>query len=250
MKRLGLLGYGRMGQAVEAAWQREPAGLELIWTLDAGVTGVERRAHFARADVVIEFTRPEAALTNVMELLEQGVAVVSGTTGWKDSLPRAEAFCRERGGSLLWAPNFSPGVNLFLAIAAYAAQRLGAGQTYRPSITETHHTGKLDAPSGTAIALAAEVLPAFASLKGWSGGQYGGNTPVDTLPIHSLREPGVPGTHALEFAGADDSLTLVHTAHSREGFARGALIAAHWLPGRKGVFSMRDVLGIPATAGT
>ena len=237
MKRLGILGYGRMGKAVEAAWQRDPGGLELIWTLDAGAQEAERRERFAQADVVIEFTRPEAALGNVLALLEQGVAVVCGTTGWSEGLPRAEAYCLERGGSLIWAPNFSPGVNLFLAIAAYAAQRRGADRGYSPSIRDIHHT-----------AMATEILPAFNALKGWTGIQGTETAPEDSLPVLSLREPDVPGTHVLDFTGPDDSIRLVHTAHSRAGFAQGALMAARWLPGRMGVFSMRDVLGIPQVA--
>jgi 4-hydroxy-tetrahydrodipicolinate reductase len=246
MTRLGLLGYGRMGQAVEAAWKQHPNGLELIWTLDADTSDAGRKAHFAQVDVVIEFTRPEAALANVLDLLEAGVAVVSGTTGWNESLPRAEAFCRERGGALLWAPNFSPGVNLFLAMARYAAQLLGPDAGYRPSIQEIHHTGKLDAPSGTAIALANQVLPAFPVLEGWAARQGREVCPPDRLAVHSVREPDVPGTHILDFTGLDDSIRLEHTAHSRDGFARGALMAARWLAGRQGVFSMRDVLKLPA----
>lgn len=194
-------------------------------------------------DVAIEFSRPSAAFRNVVTCIEAGVPVVSGTTGWTAQLPEAIRLCEAKGGALLHAANFSVGVNIFFALNRYLARMLRQQPAYQPSIEETHHTQKLDAPSGTAIVLAEDILAFAPNLKGWA---LAPGVPKNMLPIEAQRMPDVPGTHVVRWRSQVDTLELRHEAHSRVGFAAGALRAAEWIIGRKGVFTMNDVLGIEA----
>lgn len=222
--KIALLGYGRMGRYIDRLATED--GDEVVLRIDAadrqGLTPETLRA----ADVAIEFSQPQSAVANIELCLEAGVPVVVGTTGWLEELPRIERLVAEREGGLFWASNFSVGVNVFFAAARRLSRLLGAHGDYRPAITETHHVHKLDAPSGTAITLAENV------------GGYG------RVPIESVREGEVPGTHEVTFTSAIDTLSLRHEAHGREGFARGALVAARWLTGRRGVFTMDDLLDL------
>ncbi len=205
--------------------------------------------------MVIEFSQPEAAVGNIELALAAGVPVVVGTTGWLNALPAVSKKVEAAGGALFWASNFSVGVNVFFAAARRAAELLAPYGGYTAGIEETHHTEKLDAPSGTAITLAGEVSRALPEYDSWTLAGVDAPGPSTNLapaappaagkspvPIHSVREPGVPGTHRLELRSAIDTLEISHVAHSREGFARGALTAARWLPGRKGTFTMSDLL--------
>lgn len=237
MMRVGLLGYGKMGKAIEALAPRH--GVEIAW--HAGRTGISE-ALLRSADVVIEFTRPEAAWDNVRACLEAGVPVVSGTTGWQAQLPEAHTLCREREGAMIWASNFSVGVNLFFALNRYLSNLMADRPEYRPDMTEIHHIHKLDAPSGTAITLAEQILAQHPDIRTWSLAEN--NPGADALAIHARREGEVPGTHRIDWRSPIDTITLEHTAHTREGFAAGALLAARWLRGRRGVFTMADVLGL------
>ncbi len=240
---IGLLGYGKMGRAIEQiALER---GHRIAWRIDA-----DNRAEFGpealrQADVAIEFSRPEAAFDNVADCLRAGVAVVSGTTGWLAQLPEAQVLCRQLDGALLWASNFSVGVNLFFAINRYVGQLMNTRPEYEPSLTETHHVHKLDAPSGTAVTLANDLIAQLDHKKNWAPAGPSVAEP-GFLPITALREGEVPGTHTVEWHSPVDTISLTHTAHSRSGFALGAVLAAEWLPGKKGFFSMADVLGIRA----
>lgn len=238
--KIGLFGYGKMGRAIETLAQAQ--GHEIVWRITrdnrAGITPDLLR----EAEVAIEFSQPDAAYVNVMACLEAGIPVVSGTTGWLEQLADAEAWCTQHHGALLWASNFSVGVNLFFALNRYLTQLLDNHPEYRPDLTEVHHVHKLDAPSGTARTLAQDLLALSTRLTGWC---LSPTPPGPTdLPITAVREGEVPGTHRVRWSSPVDEITIEHRAHSRTGFAAGALVAAGWLVGKIGVYRMDDVLGL------
>lgn len=221
--RIALLGYGKMGQYIERLALE--AGDEIVLCIDEHNRARLTSEELSAAEVAIDFSRPDAAAPNIELALAAGVPIVVGTTGWLDRLPELSQQVAAAQGALFWASNFSIGVNVFFATARHLAGRL-RDEPYSVAIEETHHTEKLDAPSGTALTLAEGV----------------GQTLHREINITSFREPDVPGTHRLRFASAIDTIELIHTAHSREGFARGALTAARWIMGRKGVYTMTDLL--------
>ncbi|MBB4077505.1 4-hydroxy-tetrahydrodipicolinate reductase [Lewinella aquimaris] len=222
--KIALLGYGKMGRYIERL--ATEGGDEVVLRVDEHNRADIRSADLEGVDVAIDFSRPDAAVANIELALAAGVPVVVGTTGWLDQLPTVRKQVEEAGGALFWASNFSVGVNVFFAAARRLAELISK-ENYRVSIEETHHTEKIDAPSGTAITLAETVA---AGLRG------------DRPDIISYREKDVPGTHLLRFSSDIDEIEMTHTAHSREGFARGAIQAAHWIAGRRGVFTMADLL--------
>lgn len=231
--RIALFGYGKMGKMIEeTALER---GHDIVARIDVGA----REIPFSQMDVAIDFSTPEAAFGNVRACLEAGVPVICGTTGWLQDYERATALCREKEGAFLYASNFSLGVNVFFALNTYLARMMGKLPEYDTDIEEIHHIHKQDAPSGTAITLAEGILD-HTAYTNWQ--LNGGNR--DTLPIHSIREGEVPGTHAVRYRSETDSLEIRHTAHSRKGFALGAVVAAEWIVGKKGVFGMKDVLNL------
>ncbi|HLP96628.1 MAG TPA: 4-hydroxy-tetrahydrodipicolinate reductase [Saprospiraceae bacterium] len=238
--KIGLLGYGKMGKAIEQ--QAAQNNVEVAWRIRSDERAQLTPTFIQQADVVIEFTRPEAAFENVMLCLDAGVPVVCGTTGWQSNLGEAEVHCREKDGAFLWASNFSVGVNLFFALNRYLAQLMANRPEYSAALTEIHHIHKLDAPSGTAITIAHELMASAGRYQDWQ--LMPAEPSPALLPVTAIRENEVPGTHQLVWQSAIDSITLEHKAHSRTGFASGALLAAKWLHGRKGVFSMQDVLGL------
>ena len=222
--KIALLGYGKMGRIVERLALE--AGDEIVLKID-GYNHVDIKVQgLAVADVAIDFSHPDAAVNNIYLALETGVPVVVGTTGWLDRMPEVRERVKARDGALFWASNFSIGVNIFFAAARELA-RFIESEPYQVSIQETHHTEKVDAPSGTALTLSEIVTEELG----------------EQVPITSHREANVPGTHRLQFTSETDTIELVHTAHSREGFARGALAAARWIIGKKGVYTMSDLLG-------
>jgi 4-hydroxy-tetrahydrodipicolinate reductase len=244
MLKIGLLGYGKMGKAIELL--AESQGIEIVWRISRENMQARKADLLRKADVVIEFSRPEAAYENVMACLEAGVPVVSGTTGWAEELPKAHEFCKKIGGTLIWASNFSIGVNMFFALNRYLAVLMGQREEYRPALSETHHIHKLDAPSGTAITLAKDLLeiaPRFTSYK-LLPENSGETIPAEMLPITAHRVGEVPGTHEITWRSPVDSISIEHRANSREGFALGAIAAAKWVHGKHGVFTMNDVLNI------
>lgn len=244
MLKIGLLGYGKMGKAIEQIAENQD--IEIVWRLGRSNAHERTPALLQQADVVIEFSRPEAAYENVMACLEAGVPVVSGTTGWANDLPKATAFCQDNHGAMLWASNFSIGVNVFFAVNRYLALLMNNRQEYQPSMTEIHHIHKLDAPSGTALTLANELKDAvdrITEIKLLENTDQG-TTPPSTLPITAIREGEVPGTHEITWSSPVDEITIRHEAHSRAGFAWGALAAAKWIVGKQGIFNMSDVLNI------
>jgi 4-hydroxy-tetrahydrodipicolinate reductase len=220
--RIALVGMGRMGRELAAL---APArGCQVVATIDHG-DPAPTRATLGDAEVAIEFTQPDAAVGNVRALLAAQCPVVVGTTGWYDALPDVERMVAEQRGALLWAANFSLGVNLMLELAREAG-RLLAGTGFDAHLVETHHVAKQDAPSGTAIVLERAVREGLGR----------------TVPITSVRTGAVPGTHALVFDAPFEQIRLEHEARDRRVFAEGALVAARWLVGRRGTFTMRDVL--------
>jgi 4-hydroxy-tetrahydrodipicolinate reductase len=239
--KIGLLGYGKMGKAIEAMAGRE--GIHVVWSVGREAAAALTVATLREADVVIEFTRPESAFANVTRCLEAGIPVVCGTTGWGSDLPAAESLCREKNGALLWASNFSVGVNLLFAVNRYLASLMQHRPEYRPDATEVHHIHKLDAPSGTAISLLQQVIAEHPQYQGWKEAEDGPPSPYE-IPVRAVRQGEVPGTHSIRWQSDVDEITIEHRAHNRQGFAHGALLAAQWIQGRQGVFTMNDVLGI------
>ena len=243
--KLFLLGYGKMGQAVHhhAAQQgHEVVGHcatsdEVLPALAAAVA--------ADAQVVVEFTQPHAAFHNIKACLNHELPVVSGTTGWLEHKAELDAYCLEIGGAYIQASNFSVGVHLFLDICHHAAKLLGQYGNYSPRLLESHHTEKKDMPSGTALLVQQAVAAAIPDLEKWYLTNYVLSSIIgEGLPITSIREAGVPGTHTLSFGSAEDSIVITHEANNRDGFAKGALMAAEWIIGRRGIYTMQDVLGL------
>jgi 4-hydroxy-tetrahydrodipicolinate reductase len=231
--KIALFGYGKMGKMIEHL--AEVKGHTIVAKIDVGITEID----YSNMDVAIDFSMPEAALKNIKGCIEAGVPIISGTTGWLDHYEEAVAFCREQKGAFLYASNFSLGVHVFFELNRYLARIMSTLPDYKVSIEETHHTQKLDAPSGTAITLAEGIIDeseydTWLLNKNESG----------SVPIHSHRVGEVPGTHLVSYTGGVDEISIEHKAHNREGFALGAVIAAEWILGKKGVFSMKDVLNL------
>lgn len=237
--KIALIGYGKMGKAIEEiAIQR---GHEIV--LKVGIENLEDNTtnNIRNADVVIEFTGPESAYENVLKCVDAGVPVVCGSTGWLTRYEGAKNYSLARKGALLYASNFSVGVNIFFAINKRLAEMMAPHKEYNVTMTEVHHTEKKDAPSGTAITLAEQILDTNDSKKQWV------NQPSqqqDDLVILSERIDPAPGTHIITYTSAIDDIEIKHTAHNRKGFATGAVLAAEFIKGKQGIFSMSDVLGI------
>ncbi len=192
---------------------------------------------FSKIDVAIDFSTPEAAFDNIAFCLENGIPIISGTTGWLDKYNEVTSLCESKEGAFLYASNFSLGVNIFFELNRKLAKMMAPLQEYQVEMEEIHHIHKLDAPSGTAITLAEGIIENTA-YEDWNLNKKS----EAKIPIHSKREGEVPGTHIINFSSEVDSIEIKHTANNREGFAMGALIAAEWIADKKGVFSMKDVL--------
>lgn len=232
--KIALLGYGKMGKTIEQiALQR---GHEIVLKIDENSLYYD----ITIADVAIDFSIPEAAFKNISTCLNNHVPVISGTTGWLAKLPEAEALCKEKNGAFISASNFSLGVNIFFELNAHLAKMMRNLEQYTISIEEIHHTKKLDAPSGTAITLAEGIIE-NTNKESWALNVTNKETEI---PIIAKRIDDVPGTHTVEYKSAVDTIEIKHTAHSRDGFALGAIIAAEWLVGKTGIFTMKDVLGL------
>lgn len=230
--KIALLGYGKMGKVIERiALER---GHEIVLRKSSTTTynGLEN------ADVAIDFSVPSSAVANISECLHHSIPVVSGTTGWLEEYPKIIALCEEKKGAFIYGSNFSLGVNLFFELNDYLAKMMSKFNQYSVSMEEIHHTQKLDAPSGTAISLANGII-ANSNYTDWSLDK---NSNENNIYIDAQRIENVPGTHSIFYTSAVDTIEIKHTAHSRDGFAFGAVIAAEWLVGKKGVFTMRDVL--------
>jgi 4-hydroxy-tetrahydrodipicolinate reductase len=231
--KIALLGYGRMGKVIEnIALQR---GHEIVLKKKStdNYNGLED------ADVAIDFSVPDAAVGNISACLNSNIPVVSGTTGWLEYYHDMAQLCEEQNGAFIYGSNFSLGVNIFFELNSHLAKMMAALNQYKVSIEEVHHTQKLDAPSGTAITLAKDIIN-NSDYAGWAIG----NPKEGDIFIDAKRVEGVPGTHTVTYNSEVDSIEIKHTAHNREGFALGAVIAAEWLAGKQGIYSMKDVLGL------
>lgn len=235
---IALIGYGKMGKAIEkVAIER---GHVIVLKIDFDNLHDFTSEKISKADVAIEFTGPHSAFENVMKCIEYGVPLVCGSTGWLDKWNEAKEYCEQTGGSFLYASNFSVGVNLFFEINKYVAALMSKHPEYDISMEEIHHTQKKDAPSGTAITLAEQILSGSTVKKRWVNQNAG---KADELLITSKRIDPAPGTHSVKYSSPIDDIEIIHTAHSRTGFATGAVIAAEFLKGKKGIFGMKEVLG-------
>ena len=231
--RIALFGYGRMGKMIEQA------ALNRNHNIVAKIDIDTKEIDFSSFDVAIDFSMPTAAYGNITKCLENNVPIISGTTGWLDNYDKAVSLCKEKEGAFIYASNFSLGVNVFFELNEYLAKMMKNLKQYNVSMEEIHHTQKLDSPSGTAITLAEGVINNSDYTK-WKLDESGDNQ----IPITAKRIEAVPGTHTVAYNSDIDSIEIKHTAHNREGFALGAVIAAEWILGKKGNFTMRDVLNL------
>jgi 4-hydroxy-tetrahydrodipicolinate reductase len=236
--KIALIGYGKMGHAIEEI--AVSRGHTIV--LKVSVDNLEDNtvAKIREADVAIEFTGPESAFENIMRCLEAGVPVVSGSTGWLEQLGAVQSACRQQKGAFLYASNFSVGVNIFFEVNRRLAELMAPHPDYEIRVSEIHHTGKKDSPSGTAITLAEQILEKIPRKKGWVN-HISDN--LDELEILSDRIDPAPGTHRIEYSSEIDTIEITHTAHSRKGFALGAVLAGEFIKGKSGLFRMSDVLG-------
>lgn len=237
--RFAIIGYGKMGKTIEAlALERGHTISAIIDThTDRSLSDVSQET----TDVAIEFTNPEVAFQNLSHLAHHQVPTISGTTGWLSKYEELCTLVGENDSALLYASNFSIGVNIFFDINRRLAKLMGTHPSYKVSMEEIHHIHKLDAPSGTAITLAADIQLQQAHIEGWVNEESSDNK---TIGIVSKRIGEVPGTHSIDYASDIDKISISHEAFSRQGFALGAVIAAEWIHGKKGIFSMKDVLDI------
>ncbi|MEO5685079.1 MAG: 4-hydroxy-tetrahydrodipicolinate reductase [Chitinophagaceae bacterium] len=236
--KIALIGYGKMGKAIEEiALQR---GHEIVLKIDLDNAADFTADNLQKADAAIEFTGPHSAYNNVMKCLEYGVPLVCGSTGWLDRLDEVTAYCSQRDGCFLYASNFSVGVNIFFELNKRLAELMRPHADYNVSMEEIHHTQKKDAPSGTAVTLAQQVLEQIDRKHKWVNNETSNQ---QELSIISKRIDPAPGTHTVSYHSAIDTIDIVHTAHSRTGFATGAVLAAEFVKGKKGIFSMKEVLG-------
>lgn len=230
-------GYGRMGQAVEKqALKRRHS---IVATIDNHKEWQNKQDLLREGDVLIDFSLPSVAATNIYKAFEQGLPVVTGTTAWYDRLEEISDYCTKNGHSLFYAPNFSVGVNIFFEINRRLAELINEQEQYHGQVEETHHIHKKDAPSGTAAKIADDITE---NIKRYSRWEKTTATDKNALPVISHRRDEVPGTHEVSYESAVDKITIRHDAKSREGFALGALLAAEFLQDKKGVFTMKDLL--------
>ncbi len=231
--KIALLGYGKMGKIIEKL--AVESGHSVVYkSTSNGAEGT-----LADADVAIEFSSPEVAVENISKALNAEIPIVCGTTGWLENFDEMLNLCEKRNGSFIYASNFSVGVNLFFSINEYAAKLMKPWKEFDVSVEEIHHLEKKDAPSGTAITIAEGILK-HNDKQDWKLN----TSEENSLNIVAKREEDVKGTHTVSYTSAIDTISFTHEAHSREGFAKGAILAAAWLQNKKGVFTMKDVLGI------
>ena len=232
--KIALLGYGKMGHAVEQL--AVARGHDIVLK----VTGKSKGYDIQQADVAIDFSVPAAAYNNISNCLNHGVAVVSGTTGWLKDYDSIISLCQERDGAFIYASNFSLGVNVFFELNKQLAKMMADLSQYKVGIKEIHHSRKQDAPSGTAISLAEGIIE-HSYYNDWKLSDH----PADhIIPIKAHRVDDIPGTHIINYESDIDTIQISHEAFGREGFALGAVIAAEWIKGKSGVFTMKDVLNI------
>lgn len=231
---IALLGYGRMGKTIEQIAIKR--GHNIVLTVDKDDTDYD----VSKADVAIDFSIPDEAFNNISNCINNNVPVISGTTGWLDNYDNAVALCEEKKGAFIYASNYSLGVNIFFELNKTLAKMMSALKQYNVTMEEIHHTQKLDAPSGTAISLANDIIEQHDEFNNWKLNTEEENS----ISITAKRIENVPGTHTINYESEVDSISIEHIAHNRQGFALGAVIAAEWIVGKTGVFTMNDVLNI------
>ena len=229
--KIALFGYGKMGKTIEQI------ALQKGHTIVLKTSGKSSLEKIIEADVAIDFSTPKAAASNIKFCLEHQIPIVCGTTGWLDNYDEIINFCNKCNGAFIYASNFSIGVNIFFKMNEYLANLMKPWKEYQVSLEEIHHIEKLDTPSGTAITLAEDIIK-NSDKKSWNLKKVEKNN----IKITAKRQTNVKGTHTINYQSEIDTISIQHEAHSREGFALGALIAAEWLVGKKGIFSMKDVL--------
>ena len=237
--KIALIGYGKMGKTIAELAKNQQH--EIILTIDADNKNDLQSDLFKSADVAIEFTQPNQAFDNIIACFEAGVPVVCGTTGWYDELPKLVSVCKEKNGSLIYASNFSIGVNLFFVLNKILAKQMSQYPDYKVSMQETHHRAKLDAPSGTAITLAEDLINCHYGYQNWTKGVSSDET---LFPILSVRKDPAPGKHEIFYTSEIDEIKISHEALNRNGFSLGALYAANWIKGNKGVHHFADILSL------
>lgn len=238
--KIALIGYGRMGHLIEEV--AKSRGLEISCIIDENDNDKFSSEEFRRSDVAIEFSVPSAAVDGILACFAAKVPVVVGTTGWTDSLPDLKAMCEKGAGTMMYASNFSIGMNIFMAMNRYLTTIMNGFDSYDPSLTEIHHIHKLDHPSGTAITLAEELTAISTRFKKWVEKEFGDKKEDGLLPVYHKREGEVPGIHTITWESDCDTIEMTHDAKNRLGFARGAVSAAQWLAGKKGYFTIGDFL--------
>ncbi|GAA3624736.1 4-hydroxy-tetrahydrodipicolinate reductase [Flavivirga jejuensis] len=231
---IALLGYGKMGKTIEQIAIKR--GHNIVLTVDKD----DKDYDITKADVAIDFSIPTVAFTNISNCINNQVPVISGTTGWLDKYDEAVALCKEKKSAFIYASNYSLGVNIFFELNKTLAKMMSTLKQYNVSMEEIHHTQKLDAPSGTAISLANDIISQHTCYDNWKLDENG----EAIIPIVAKRIEDVPGTHSVNYESEVDTISIEHVAHTRQGFALGAVIAAEWIAGKKGVFTMNDVLNI------
>jgi 4-hydroxy-tetrahydrodipicolinate reductase len=237
--RIALIGYGKMGKAIEGIAVHR--GHEIVLKIDEYNLNDFNKENISKADVAIEFTGPHSAYENVKKVLGFDVALVCGSTGWLEKLEEVKKLCKDRNGSFIYASNYSVGVNIFFEVNKKLASLMSPHKDYEVQVTEIHHTQKKDAPSGTAITLAEQILENIDRKKKWVN--HISDNPEE-LEIISERIDPAAGTHKIKYSSTVDDIEIIHTAHDRQGFALGAVLAAEFLAGKKGIYDMKDVLGL------
>ena len=234
---IAIIGYGKMGKMIESI--AEERGHRIVLKIDIDNLDDFTPENLAKVQVVIEFTKPETAFDNITRCIGYGIPVVSGSTGWYSRLEEVKNLCTQHNGSMLCTSNFSLGVNVFFEINRYIARIMNRFSEYTVGIEETHHTQKLDAPSGTAITLAEGIIDEIPRIKKW---ELDSGNMTDVLPIRAVRRDNVIGTHCIKYSSEIDDIEIIHTARNRKGLALGAVLAAEYIHDKKGVFTMKDVL--------
>lgn len=235
--KIAILGYGKMGQIIEKIAQER--GHNIILKINQDNLYLLNINNLKKADVVIDFSTPESARTNIIQSIDANTPIVSGTTGWLDDYKEVKDYCIKNKGTFLYASNFSLGVNLFFELNKYLAKLMKKHQHYQIDLTEIHHSQKLDKPSGTAISLAEQIISESEIKNKWT---LHSENLDEELNIDSQRIGNITGTHGVNYRSETDSISIKHEAHSRDGFALGAVIAAEWIISKIGVYSMSDVL--------
>ena len=238
--KIAIIGYGRMGHLIEEVARSRKLNISCI--IDKEDEYKFSSEEFRNSDVAVQFSTPDAAVDGILACFTAKVPVVVGTTGWLDSLPEIKSMCEKGAGTLLYASNFSIGMNIFMAMNRYVTSIMNDFEAYDPSLLEVHHVHKLDHPSGTAITLANQLTAFSSRVKKWIEKELGEKPEKGFLPVYHRREGEVPGIHTITWESDCDSIVMTHDAKNRLGFARGAVSAAQWLVGKRGFYTIDNFL--------